>query len=127
MQMAKKDPNKFTILFNGADPQHQQVVEMLNLQGRRKAQFVVNAVQHYLHCSETPDIPQPAPVDTVAIETVVRRIMEEHSNQHLLQTTNTEPIRRTVKSEQIDFGDAAELLGDEGVEAIRNTMASFRK
>ena len=117
--MAKKDPNKFTILFNGADPLHQQVVDMLNQQGRRKAQFVVNAVQHYLHCSETPDIPQSAPADTVAIETIVRRIMEEQSKW--------KPDKRTFKSEQIDFGDAADTLGEEGVTAIRNTMASFRR
>lgn len=125
--MAKKDPNKFTILFNGADPFHQQVVDMLNQQGRRKAQFVVNAIQHYLHCSETPDIPQPAPVDTVAIETIVRRIMEEQSSKQKPPEDKQEPVKRTVKSEQIDFGDAAELLGEEGVAAIRNTMASFRR
>ena len=125
--MAKKDPNKFTILFNGADPQHMQVVDILNQQGRRKAQFVVNAVQHYLHCSETPDIPQPAPVDTSAIETIVRRIMEEHTGRQTPPEVKQEPAKRTVKSEQIDFGDAAELLGEEGVAAIRNTMANFRR
>lgn len=125
--MAKKDPNKFTILFNGADPLHQQVVDMLNQQGRRKAQFVVNAIQHYLHCSETPDIPQPAPVDTVAIETIVRRIMEEQSSRQMPTEAKHEPVKRTVKSEQIDSGDAADLLGEEGVAAIRNTMASFRR
>ncbi len=125
--MAKKDPNKFTILFNSADPLHQQVVDMLNQQGRRKAQFVVNAIQHYLHCSETPDIPQPAPVDTAAIETIVRRIMEEQSSRQTPSEVKQEPVKRAVKSEQIDFGDAADLLGEEGVAAIRNTMANFRR
>lgn len=125
--MAKKDPNKFTILFCDADPLHQQVIDILNLQGRRKAQFIVNAIQHYLHCSETPDIPQPAPVDTAAIETIVRRIMEEQSSRQTPPETKQEPVKRTVKSEQIDFGDAADLLGEEGVAAIRNTMANFRR
>lgn len=125
--MAKKDPNKFTILFNGADPLHQQVIDMLNQQGRRKAQFVVNAIQHYLHCSETPDIPQPAPVDTAAIETIVRRIMEEQLSRQTSSEVKQEPVKRAVKSEQIDFGDAADLLGEKGVAAIRNTMANFRR
>ena len=39
--MAKKDLYKFTIQFNGGDPQHQQTAEILNQQGRRKAQFLV--------------------------------------------------------------------------------------
>ena len=47
--MAKKDIYKFTIQFSGGDPQHQQVAEILNQQGRRKAQFLVNTVLHYIH------------------------------------------------------------------------------
>lgn len=66
----KKEQNKFTIQFNAADPSHRQVADLLNQQGRRKAQFLVNAVQHYLHCPETPDIPQPAPVDIHTIEDI---------------------------------------------------------
>ena len=59
----KKEQNKFTIQFSLADPAHRQVIDILNQQGRRKAQFLVNAVQHYLHCPETPDIPQAASLD----------------------------------------------------------------
>lgn len=43
---AKKDPYKFTIQFNPADPTHLQTAALLNRQGRRKAQFLVNAVKH---------------------------------------------------------------------------------
>ena len=71
--MAKKDLYKFTIQFSEGDPLHQQTAAILNQQGRRKAQFLVNAVMHYLHCKETPDIPQSAPVDVDAIEAIVRR------------------------------------------------------
>ena len=75
----KKDPYKFTIQFNPSDPTHQQTAVLLNRQGRRKAQFLVNAVMHYAHCSQTPDIPQEPPVDTALIETVVRKILKEQS------------------------------------------------
>ena len=34
----KKEQNKFTIQFNAADPSHRQVADVLNRQGRRKAQ-----------------------------------------------------------------------------------------
>lgn len=126
--MAKKDLYKFTIQFSPGDPHHRQTAEILNEQGRRKAQFLVNAVMHYLHCSETPDIPLPAPIDTSAIETIVRRIMEEEKAQSIAgESSTTFTPKRIVKSEQIDFGDAADVLGEEGVAAIAKTMANFRR
>lgn len=125
--MAKKDLYKFTIQFSEGDPLHQQTAAILNQQGRRKAQFLVNAVMHYLHCKETPDIPQSAPVDVDAIEAIVRRIMEEEKEKPLANSSESSmQVKRTVKSEQIDFGDAAELLGKDGLQAIANTMAQFR-
>ena len=125
--MAKKDLYKFTIQFSEGDPLHQQTAAILNQQGRRKAQFLVNAVMHYLHCKETPDIPQPAPIDVDAIEAIVRRIMEETKEKPLaVGNENSMQLKRTVKSEQIGFGDATELLGEDGLQAIANTMAQFR-
>ena len=124
--MAKKDIYKFTIQFSSGDPQHQQVAEILNRQGRRKAQFLVNTVLHYIHCSETPDIPQQ-PVNTDAIETIVRRIIEEYSEKPTRQDVRKTPEKKTVKSEEIAFDDAAELLGEDGIAAVRNTIASFRR
>ena len=125
----KKEQNKFTIQFNPADSTHQQVIDILNRQGRRKAQFIVNAVQHYLHCPETPDIPQPVPVDTRMIEVIVRRILEEQEKPApVSQEPPTKQPRQTVtKAEDIHYGEAAELLGAEGLAAIANTMAAFRK
>ena len=125
--MAKKDIYKFTIQFSSGDPQHQQVAEILNRQGRRKAQFLVNTVLHYIHCSETPDIPQQPPINTDVIETIVRRIMEECSLETIRQDARQTPEKKTVKSEEIAFDDAAELLGEDGMAAIKNTMASFRR
>ena len=52
----KKSLYRFTIGFNPGDPSHRQVAELLNRQGRRKAQFLVNAILHYIHCPETPEI-----------------------------------------------------------------------
>ena len=125
--MAKKDIYKFTIQFSSGDPQHQQVAEILNRQGRRKAQFLVNTVLHYIHCSETPDIPQQPPVNTDAIETIVRRIIEEYSERPTRQDVRKTPEKKTVKSEEIAFDDAADLLGEDGIAAVRNTIASFRR
>lgn len=125
--MAKKDIYKFTIQFSSGDPQHQQVAEILNRQGRRKAQFLVNTVLHYIHCTETPDILQPVPIDVDAIETIVRRIMEEQADKTEPAAVKQDAVKRTVKSEQIALSDAADVLGEDGIAAIRNTMASFRR
>lgn len=46
----KKEPGKFTIKFNVMDPAHRQVIDTLEPMGRTKAQFIANAVLHYLHC-----------------------------------------------------------------------------
>ncbi len=43
----KKDPGKFTVRFNLCDPQQRQAAELLNRQGRSKAQFITNAMLHY--------------------------------------------------------------------------------
>ena len=125
--MAKKDPYKFTIQFNGGDPSHQQIAEMLNQQGRRKAQFLVNAVLHYIHCSETPNIPEPTIPDTDVIERVVLRILEEHGKKNDLQKSDTQTgVKRPIKSEEIELDDTVEILGEEGMAAIAKTMMNFR-
>ena len=87
----------------------------------------MNTVLHYIHCSETPDIPQQPPVNTDAIEAIVRRIMEEYSEKPTRQDVRKTPEKKTVKSEEIAFDDAAELLGEDGIAAVRNTIASFRR
>ena len=119
----KKKQNKFTIQFNPGDPAHRQVIEILNQQGRRKAQFIVNAVQHYLHCPETPEIPQIPPTDIEAIEVIVRRIMEEQNKRD----TESNTIIHSQQSENIQCDENVSFLGQDGMAAIANTIAMFRR
>ena len=122
----KKDLFKFTIQFNPGDPAHRQTADLLNQQGRRKAQFLVNAVLHYIHCKETPDIPQTAPMDMELIEAVVRRIMKEQKAVTSKQeNVNPADIPKKMQ-EDIKFEEAAEALGADGLAAIANTMTMFR-
>lgn len=125
----KKEQNKFTIRFNATDPSHQQVIDMLNQQGRRKAQFIVNAIQHYLHCPETPDIPQPTPVDIHTIEDIVRHILEKQKPPPpSIGPTATKEAAKS-QNEDISFQSktAEELLGQKNLEAIAHTISMFRK
>ena len=68
----KKDSFRFTVQFNAGDPSHQQVAAILNEQGRRKAQFLVNAVTHYMNCPETPEAAAPPPLDRQEVERLVQ-------------------------------------------------------
>ncbi len=73
----KKNRERFSIKFNENDPSHDAVIRLLEKQGAHsKAQFLVNAVLHYIHCPETPDIRIPPAVDRAAIEEIVAEILE---------------------------------------------------
>ena len=124
----KKDPYKFTIQFNPSDPTHQQTAVLLNRQGRRKAQFLVNTVMHYIHCSQTPDIPQTPPMDTALIETIVRKVLKDQSEEPQIKKTEKHHLP-TVQAPEDDFSfdEAADALGADGLAAIANTMAMFRR
>ena len=80
----KKDPGKFTIRFNICDPQHKAVVDLLNRQGRSKAQFLVSAVLHYINCKETPEVSVPVP-NQAALEEMILAIrrLPPHSRMRL--------------------------------------------
>ena len=71
----KKDPGKFTVRFNIADPQQRTVIELLNQQGRYKAQFLTNAVLYYVRSSEIPDRQRVPTVDSGEIERIVRSVI----------------------------------------------------
>lgn len=118
----KKDPYKFTIQFNPSDPTHQQTAVLLNRQGRRKAQFLVNAVMHYI------DIPQEPPVDTALIETIVRKVLKEQSEEpQIKKTEKHHPSTVQAPEDDFSFDEAADALGADGLAAIANTMAMFRR
>lgn len=70
----KKDPGKFTIRFCMADPRQKRAVEELNAQGRLKAQFLTNAILHYVGIENNGGAPSRA-----ELETIVRSILEKYS------------------------------------------------
>ncbi len=53
----KKDRSRFSLKFREGDPAHERTIQILESRGKRNiAPFIVNAVLHYVQCSETPDI-----------------------------------------------------------------------
>ena len=76
----KKDPGKFTFRFNLCDPQQRRAAELLNRQGRSKAQFIANAVLHYV--DGQPSVSQGAPaMDSEQLRLLVEDILAQRQSQ----------------------------------------------
>ena len=117
MMPEKKDPGKFTVRFNTADPHQRTVIEVLNQQGRYKAQFLTSAILHYVHCSQTPDIHGASAVGSEEIERIVYSVLARQqtvpvSQQEVKQTNIT----------QIPVGQSE----DRDRDAIFKTLEAFR-
>ena len=124
----KKDAFRFTVQFNAGDPNHQQVAAILNEQGRRKAQFLVNAVIHYINCPESPEAATAPKIDRQTVEQLVREIL---TNMQPETTPTTEKnmdrdIPPVTASESIPF-DAAAMLGEDGFHSLLNSLAAIQK
>lgn len=129
----KKNRERFSVKFNENDPAHDAVIRLLEKQGpHRKAQFLVNAVLHYIHCPETPDIDVPRMVDRVAIEEIVAEILERKRKETVKQSGHIPDEREesvmergTVKQEQETEQPQKEI--DPATRAlIADTMSAFR-
>lgn len=98
----KKDPGKFTVRFNVADPQQRTAAELLNRQGRCKAQFITNAVLFYVHAAPEEHIPRYAGAAPSA------------GQQEASPAVEPRP------------GDDGGGLGDSELDSIRRTMEAFK-
>lgn len=124
----KKDAFRFTVQFNDGDPSHQQVAAILNEQGRRKAQFLVNAVIHYINCPESPEAAAAPKIDRQTVEQLVREILSNMQPEETSTTEGNTPgeIPPTTASESIPF-DAAAMLGEDGFHSLLNSLAAIQE
>lgn len=106
----EKDPGKFTIRFNIADPQQQAVAELLNRQGRYKAQFITNAVVMYVHAASVP----------LSGSTAVQQIIEDHQES----TSPKGPEITAAEENRRDVDRDNGIVGTD-MDAIRRTMNAF--
>lgn len=113
--MDKKQRCKFTIQFNPADPMHEQVIDLLNRHGRKKSQFIVNAITHYINSSKMPSMQSSQFIDVDLIEKIVRNIINEQ--QTVAFSKNDE--------ETVPY-KSSEMIAEDSLESIANTMAMFR-
>ena len=86
----KKDPGKFTIRFCMADPRQKRAVEELNAQGRLKAQFLTNAILHYVE--GTAILPPQEELEPI-LERIMKRMLDERAD------TTAKPAEKIDPSE----------------------------
>ena len=125
----KKRPGRFTIQFNLCDPKQKAVSDLLDQQGRSKAQFLTSAVLHYLNCPETPECRTPLPVDRESLEKLVLEILARNTAgqpqvEQGERKTSTEPLE-TVVVPQSDSDVENWFGGKNGVASILSSLEMF--
>lgn len=125
----KKQPGRFTIQFNAADPQQRQVIELLNQQGRRKAVFLTCAVLAYCGQGTAPAIPPPS-VEPAMIEQIVQRVLQQNRTGtpvHPHGTKAVEPVSHTTvaPAAQQSVSPPLSLLADDDSDLPDNDLAAI--
>jgi len=132
----KKSDTRFTIQFNRDNPRHLQVVDILNRQNQRgKARFIVEAVLHYVSCDATPDTNLPARLDEKAVDAIIKRILPNQQESGTTVLPISVPVdqvesqskQSSLYTEDVDFDDVTEVLGEDGMKAVTDALDMFRK
>ena len=96
----KKDPGKFTIRFCMSDPRQKRAVEELNAQGRLKAQFLTNAILHYVE--GTAILPPQEELEPI-LERIMKRMLDERAD------TTAKPAEKIDPSEPFSADSLAAI------------------
>lgn len=130
----KKNRERFSIKFNENDPAHDTVIRLLEKQGpHSKAQFIVNAILHYINCRETPDIFLSQAADRETIEEIVIEILNRNGDEYKkkIHVVNA----GTEEKEEKPFSETPQDLNEEEMQKkvnpdtlalIADTMSAFR-
>ena len=124
----KKSPGRFTLQFNMDDPHQSMAADILNRQGRSKAQFLTSAVLHYINCPETPDYQPPAPTFPMEeLERLVVEILNRRTGAVPTPEKGAEPQMGEAIPQRVHFSPAeGAALDQEDLSAIAHTLAAFR-
>ena len=132
----KKSDTRFTIQFNRDNPLHLQVVDILNQQNQRgKARFIVDAVLHYVSCDATPVTNFPARLDEKSIEAIIHRVLRDRQESGmvappvpaLVDKVESQSDQSSLYTEDAEYDDVTETLGEEGMKAVIDALDMFRR
>ena len=123
----KKQPGRFTLQFNMEDPQQKTVSELLEQQGRHKAQFITSAVLQYMQ----PAVPKESTDDMPAIDkdTLVRMLLSIMEKTQYTTALPGEPTHTTKAPAQTSSKTKGwnGTMGDDAMMAISETLAAFQQ
>lgn len=135
----KKDRSRFSIKFRENDPAHERTICILESQGQRNiAPFLVNAVLHYVQCSETPDIScmliersRDSSISREMIENVVKEILKQQGIiKEKIETELSEELLLVEKNKQTEMPAKStyspNMINEDMREVINRTLSSFR-
>ena len=115
--MAKEHEYRVSLTLNRNDPLHRTAITALEAQGRRKTQFVVNAITNYIMEGKgREELTMP---DRACIEEICRDVCQSiiQQNQSLAQI-----------QERIPFAEEKDICEtDENMEFVTDVLNSFRK
>lgn len=130
----KKDRERFSIKFNENDPAHDAVICLLEKQGpHSKAQFIVNAVLHYVKCKDAPDVSPSQTADKASIEKIVMEVLSRRDRGQQ-DTGDGADSRKIIRGEQTpakreprqDTGQEQKGIDEATLAMIADTMSAFR-
>jgi len=120
----RKNPGRFTLQFSMEDPQQRRAAEILGQQGRRKAQFLTNAILLYIKHPNGPGYSAaPGRIDMDTLKQMMMDILQNdpqlsrggHMGQGDAQHSSKEPA--------LTWDEPAP---DSVLAAMSNTLAAFR-
>ena len=128
--ISKKAQTRFTVQFNQTDPSHLKVADILNNQKKHgKAQYIVDAVIHYIGCGLAESATHQIKLDEKQIELIVKRLLRDMN----VSVTGNQPSVDNHLQPQPQIADktmldgATEALDNKSFKAVANALVSFRK
>lgn len=121
--MGKKNPYKFTIGFDKADPAHVYVAELLN-RTNKKARLIVEAILTY----EGGESGQPEKVlrpDDVQLRSLIRKLIQDEIQK--ARGRESAPVVQEDQSIEMDLSEEEPLAVDEDLlKNVTDAIRSFR-
>ncbi len=121
----RKYLGRFTLQFNMEDPQQRTAAEILDQQGRRKAQFLTSAILQYIKHPDGPDpTTVPVGIDMDVLKRMVQEILQSDPQYSTGEHMGQENVQGNPDDPAITWDDPA---SDSVLAAMSNTLATFRR